>query len=67
MAANKCVMAYRVRNGDLPEATRAMNSRHEWFGARVEAIIVGELASIVIVELNGRYPFVENEWEKYFG
>lgn len=49
----------------LPRATIEMNCFSDSFESRVVEIISGEDNSIVIVELDGSYPYITNKWESF--
>ncbi len=59
---DKYIKAYRILNENLPRATREMSCCYELFECKVKEIIRGDSESIVIVEMNGFYPAVTNEW-----
>lgn len=61
----RMIRAYKVRNDNLPKITGMMNSSDLFFRSEVTDVIVGENASIVIVKMEGSYPFIENQWEKF--
>ena len=65
MPDRKKIRAYKVRNGDLPLATEKMNYYGDSFESKVKEIITGGTSSVVIVELDGSYPYIENEWNEF--
>jgi len=56
---------FRVPTDRLPEATAAMNYTGDFFRSRVCDVIPQGPESLVVVELDGSYPFIENEWEVF--
>jgi hypothetical protein len=58
------IECFEIRNSHLPIASKLMNNYSEvFFTSRIINIIVGESTSIVIVEITGSYPFIENKWK----
>ena len=66
---DKYIKCYFVKDNKLPVATKEMNYYCSHFCSKVIQIIkleeYHENKSVVIVEMNGSYPFVEAEWEKF--
>ncbi len=53
--------AFQVQPYNLTLATQKMNYSGDGFQSRVVQIIYGE-PCIVIVEMDGSYPFITNQW-----
>jgi hypothetical protein len=68
MSEKAKLTAYRIPNDMLPEATDAMNhvDGDGLFESHVRNIIPGDQFSIVVVEILGFYPFITNQWEKFW-
>jgi hypothetical protein len=60
---DKHIEVYNVRTDDLPRATKAMNcDRGSFFKSRVLEVRTGDEISLVVVELDGYYPYITNQW-----
>lgn len=69
--------AFRVRTSDLPEATKKMTYNPSGpptadmpFSSKVVAVFPpspagNSLASIVIVEMQGDYPYITEQWNPF--
>lgn len=64
---DKKIKAYKVRNEDLPKATKEMNGDWSHFKSSVVEIITGDSISTVITEQYGSYPFITNGWDFIVG
>jgi len=60
---DKYIEIYKIRNEDLPKATKVLNGNWTAFKSKVVDIIIDKNTSLLIVELNGSYPFITNQWE----
>jgi hypothetical protein len=59
------IHAYKIRNNNLPHATQKMNYSGSGFDSRVINIIIGDSESILIVSIEGSYPFITNQWKSF--
>ena len=60
---DKHIHVYRVRTESLPRATEAMNGSWDFFHSRVLEVRTGDRISLVVVELDGYYPYITNKWD----
>lgn len=58
---------FKISISRLPEACGAMNGKWELLKSRVVKILTPEWSehAFVIVEIEGDYPFITNQWEKF--
>jgi hypothetical protein len=59
------IHAYKVMTKCLPEATQAINGNWGCLKSRVIHIEVMQEVSIVIVEMQGTYPYITNQWDEF--
>ena len=64
------MVAYNVRVGDIPLALSLMNEPKSYdtiFESQVVDVILPEDrrdSAIVLVQIHGSYPFIQNKWDK---
>lgn len=63
----KRIFVYMISTRDLPLATKEMNGYWDCFNSRVIAVKldITDYESLVVVEHEGSYPFITNQWEKF--
>lgn len=60
------IYAYKIKTEDLPLATTKMNYREgSFFESSVINIMPNGSISTVIVNINGFYPFITNQWNEF--
>lgn len=66
MIDTRC-QVFRVLTINLPKATAAMNyrGRERFFASRVVQVIPQGRMSLLVVETEGSYPFIEAQWEQF--